>query len=100
MKYENYTIEREDHSNWKLLRFQDKVYQRDFIVKGKLVGEKGCAYTSKTELGFFGSAFAAVKGIIQDKCGEGCDDLKALSEQLESVHKGLEKAIGKQNAKS
>tara|TARA_R110000803_G_scaffold159476_1_gene223572 strand:- start:126 stop:401 length:276 start_codon:yes stop_codon:yes gene_type:complete len=82
MIYENYTIERFDERNMTLEKVIAVVATRD----NKLIGTKKGDNTTRTVfLGYHANVFIAIRAIVRDKAGVGCDDLNALTLQLETM---------------
>lgn len=95
MKYKNYECIREDERNWKLVRYDQAVADRDILnIKSKeVLHAKGETYTREVFKGFYGDVFAALTAIVKDICGTGCEDIADLIKQVDELKADLRKVV-------
>lgn len=91
MKYENYTIKREDERNWVVLREDLVIAERDIKhpATGDIVHKKGDEYRRTTHKGFYRDVGKALEAVVADKAGSGCDTIADLSKQLKEIKSSL-----------
>jgi len=90
MIYENYTLAKYDIRNWTLEKVVAAIRSADAKDKdGAVIAKKGDSYNRTVFLGYHGNVFDALTAIIRDKAGVGCDDIKALSLQMETMNREL-----------
>ena len=95
MKYKNYSIEKDDERNWKVVR--EDVVTADKDVKNPKTQEvlyrKGDQYTRETFKGFYGSVRSALQGVYDDIVGSDCETLTEVLEQVAVLRKELHDAF-------
>ena len=91
MKYKNYEIKREDEHNWKLVRYDEVVANRDITSPATkaVVHPKGSLYTREAFKGFHGSVKRALCAIVRDLLGKDCESIKDLIKQIETLEEDL-----------
>ncbi len=86
MKYRNYTINKDDARNWKVVRFDETVATRDIKNKlGEITIKNGQHYVKETTVGFFSDVSTALNGVVRDCAGIGCETISDLAKQIKEL---------------
>lgn len=90
IEYQNYRIERADDRNWSVTVRETTVAERDHKDKqGNVTAKKGEEYERDRVVGYAHDVGNALRLVVRDKAGRGCDTLKDLSRQLTALKTDL-----------
>ena len=81
--YENYTINKFDTLNWTLKKTEEDIRICDATNEdGEIVGRTGDVYERTVFVGYYSTCAKALVGLVNDRLGEGCEDINHLKESI------------------
>ena len=88
--YENYTINKFDTLNWTLKKTEEDVRISDAINEdGEIIGRTGDVYERTVFVGYYPTSAKALVGLVNDRLGEGCEDIKDILSQINHLKESI-----------